>query len=437
MIELDNSKESHGAKIKIVGVGGGGGNAVGNMIERGLVGCEFIAVNTDMQALSSSKAHVKIQIGKKQTRGLGAGATPIIGRESAMEDQEELTQAVSHCDMIFVTAGMGGGTGTGAAPVVAEIARSQGSLVVGVVTKPFSWEGIKRMNHANDGIAELRKHVDTLIIIPNQKLTAVIDKKTSVKDAFNKVNDVLYDATKGISEIIMGQGIINVDFADVRAIMKDMGDAIMGTGVASGENRATEAAQNAISSPLLDGVSIAGSQGVLINITCSSDMPMIEIDEAVSVIQKAAGDDANVIFGLVYNEDLGDEMIVTVVATGFNKPNPNIVTENISKSLNIGKDEVLEVIKNNHNSNINHEEHKHNNYERKVISGNVPNGNEELDKYNKPAFERRNVGIYRGGFDISKINSDYQNSQNVSEEVDEVQEARKFEKPAFLRRIMD
>lgn len=444
MIELDSRKDSYRAKIKVIGVGGGGSNAVGNMIERGLIGCEFVAVNTDMQSLTTNKAPLKIQIGKKHTRGLGAGADPTVGRESAMEDHEELLNSVRNCDMIFITAGMGGGTGTGAAPVVAQVARDEGALVVGVVTKPFLWEGARRMNHANNGIAELRKHVDTLIVIPNQRLTAVIDRKTSVKDAFNKVNDILFDATKGIAEIIMGNGIINVDFADVRAIMKDMGDAIMGTGVASGENRATEAAQNAISSPLLDGVSIAGSQGVLVNITCSSDMPMTEIDEAVSVIQKAAGEDANVIFGLVFNEEVGDNMIVTVVATGFNKPKSNILGQQQADTNAMHK-EIYETLKNDaknaeatkqeNTANLYQEEAKPNFYEKRIISGNVPNGNEELDKYNKPAFERRNAGIYRGGFDISKMNTTEETS--ASPQAEENQENRRFEKPAFLRRIMD
>ncbi len=314
----DNTLDKR-ARIRVVGVGGGGGNAVDDMIARGMDSVEFIAINTDVQALDRSGAQYKIQAGKNLTRGLGAGADPSVGYRAVEEDKEEIGASLAGSDMVFVTAGMGGGTGTGGAPMVANIAKSTGALVVGIVTKPFQFEGKRRMAQAEEGIEELRKHVDTLIVIPNNKLLSLVEKATSLKDSFQLANQVLYYATRGIADIINTSGLVNVDFADVRTIMRDMGDAIMGSGVASGENRATEAANNAISSPLLDGVQIAGSQGVLVNITGGSTLTLNELDEACTIITEAAGEDANVIFGAVVDESFGDQMMVTVIATGFNR----------------------------------------------------------------------------------------------------------------------
>ncbi len=317
-IVYDNSMDSR-AKIRVVGVGGGGGNAVEDMINRGIENVEFIAVNTDNQALDRSGATYKIQAGKNLTRGLGAGADPSVGYRAVEEDKEELAAVLAGSDMVFVTAGMGGGTGTGGGPVVANLAKGTGALVVGIVTKPFHFEGKRRMAQAEEGIEELRKHVDTLIVIPNQKLLSLVDKGTPLSEAFQLANEVLYNATRGIAEIIAVPGLVNVDFADVRTIMRDMGDALMGSGIAEGENRAVEAAHNAISSPLLDGISIAGAQGVLVNITGGADLSLVEIDESVSIITEAAGEDANVIFGSVIDPSLEGKLMVTVIATGFNR----------------------------------------------------------------------------------------------------------------------
>lgn len=318
MIELDYNFD-RGAKIRVVGVGGGGGNAINSMIDMGLNGVDFFVINTDLQALERSKAPNKIQVGKNLTRGLGAGADPQTGMRAVEEDRDELARALAGSDMVFVTAGMGGGTGTGGAPIVANIAKSINALVVGIVTKPFSVEGKHRMANAEAGLEELKKHVDTLIIIPNQKLISIVDRDTPLTAAFNKANEVLYNATRGISDIITVPGYVNRDFADIRTIMKEAGDALMGTGRSNGDNRAVEAAHAAISSPLLDGVSIAGAQGVLVNVCGGPNMSLVEADEAVQVIHDAAGEDANIIMGYVVDESFGDDMMVTVIATGFNR----------------------------------------------------------------------------------------------------------------------
>jgi cell division protein FtsZ len=317
MIELD-TREEYGARIKVVGIGGGGSNAVNAMIDRGLIGVEFCVMNTDAQALGSSLAQVRLQIGTNLTRGLGAGADPDIGRRAVEEDANEIGNLLAGSDMVFVTAGMGGGTGTGGAAQVARIGKELGALVVGIVTRPFAFEGKRRQRQAEEGIEMLRKHVDTLIVIPNQKLLALVNQSTSLLDGFAIANQVLYNATRGISELITRQGYINVDFADVRTIMTDMGDAIMGAGIAAGEHRASVAADNAISSPLLEGVDIQGAQGVLVNITGGRSMTLLEVSEATQIIHDAAGDDANIIFGAVIDETMEDEVMVTVIATGFN-----------------------------------------------------------------------------------------------------------------------
>ena len=318
------------AVLKVVGVGGGGCNAIESMIARGLSGVEYIAVNTDSQVLRSSTATHKVQCGGSITRGLGAGADPNIGRKSAEEDRDQLAEVLSGSDMVFITAGMGGGTGTGAAPVIASIAKSIGALVVGIVTKPFRWEGKTRMMNAEKGIMELRQHVDRLIVIPNERLLNILDKATNAFAAFDKPNEVLYEATRGIADIITIEGLINVDFADVRAVMNSSGEALMGCGIASGENRAIEAAQKAISSPLLEGVNIKGAKSVLVNVTGSSSMTMQEIDEGNNIIFEAAGEEANVIFGVVKKEEMNDYISYTVIATGFDSARGNNYGSKIS-----------------------------------------------------------------------------------------------------------
>ena len=307
------------ARMKVVGVGGGGGNAVNRMIEENLGGVEFVSVNTDAQALLNSKSDVKIQIGKKLTRGLGAGARPEIGRQAIEENRDEVGRVLANADLVFVTCGMGGGTGTGAAPIVCELARESGALTVGIVTKPFLFEGRKRMRQADEGIAEMAKYVDTMIIVPNERLLAVVGKGIPFQDALKKADEVLLHATSGISNIISGIGQINVDFADVRTIMKDGGAALMGTGVGRGDNRAMEAAQQAISSPLLDNISIAGASGVLINVTGGDDLTLGEVTAIADIIHDAAGEEAEIIFGSVIEPAMAGEIRVTVVATGFNR----------------------------------------------------------------------------------------------------------------------
>lgn len=304
------------ARIKVIGVGGGGSNAVNRMIENGLQGVEFIAVNTDAQALHLSKAEHKLQLGGKLTRGLGAGANPDVGKKAAEESREQLEGLLAGADMVFITAGMGGGTGTGAAPVIAEIAREIGALTVGVVTRPFTFEGRKRSSQAAGGIASLKEKVDTLIVIPNDRLLEIVDKNTPMLEAFREADNVLRQGVQGISDLIAVPGLINLDFADVKTIMSDKGSALMGIGVATGENRATEAAKKAISSPLLE-TSIEGAQGVLMNITGGSNLSLYEVHEAAEIVSGASDQEVNMIFGSVINENLKDEIIVTVIATGF------------------------------------------------------------------------------------------------------------------------
>jgi len=317
MIELVGKPEVLGARIKVVGVGGGGGNAVNTMIATGLPGVEFLTANTDMQALGASLAPTKVQLGAQLTKGLGAGANPDVGRQAALEDSEVLRDQLAGADMVFITAGMGGGTGTGGAPVVARIAKEIGALTVAVVTKPFQFEGKKRMRQADDGIRDLKDAVDTLIAIPNQRLLAVAGRTTSLLETFKCADDVLLHAVRGISDLITVHGLINLDFADVRTIMAEMGMAMMGAGSASGENRAIEAAHKAIASPLLEDISIHGAKGVLINITGSHTLSLHEVNEAATLIQEEAHEDANIIFGAVIDEQMGDEIRITVIATGF------------------------------------------------------------------------------------------------------------------------
>ncbi len=309
-----------GAKIKVVGIGGGGGNAVNRMIDSKLAGVEFLAVNTDCQALHASRAPKKIQIGSKLTKGLGAGADPEVGRDAALEDTEKLIEALEGADMVFITTGLGGGTGTGATPIVANLASELGALVVAVVTKPFGFEGRKRRSQAEKGLTILRETVDTVICIPNDKLLHTVDRSTSLQLAFLTADDILRQAVQGISDLITITGEINLDFADVKTIMQGTGMALMGTGVASGDNRAVEAAQRAISSPLLEDATINGARGVLINISGGPDMTLHEVSEASTIVQEAADPGANIIFGTVIDETIGDAIKITVIATGFHQP---------------------------------------------------------------------------------------------------------------------
>jgi cell division protein FtsZ len=392
MIELDHGNE-RGAKIRVVGVGGGGGNAVNSMIKRGLQGVDFFAINTDAQALERNDAPYKIQIGRNLTRGLGAGADPSVGHRAVEEDREDIARALAGSDMVFITAGMGGGTGTGGAPLVANIARSIGALVVGIVTRPFNAEGKKRTLQADQGIEEMKKHCDTLIVIPNQKLLTIVERNTPLQEAFDIANEVLHSATRGISELIIVPGLVNVDFADVRTVMREMGDAVMGSGLAKGENRAVEAAHAAISSPLLEDVSIAGAQGVLVNVTGGTSMSLVEFDEAAAIIHEAAGEEANVILGAVIDDSMTDEIMVTVIATGFNKkPVGSMAMNRASKNV-------------------------------KVIDK-IPTGVTDLKNLDEPAFSRRGIDI--------RVNT-YQAESEERNKIDK----NDPEKPAFLRKIMD
>lgn len=430
MISLDTHSQEKNARIKVIGVGGGGGNAINNMIEKGLQGVDFIVANTDNQALDYNRADIRIQLGKQKTKGLGAGADPTIGKNSVEESIEDIKKMLDKADMVFITAGMGGGTGTGGAPEIAKIARSMDALTVAIVTTPFHWEGKRRMEVADKWIAELRQNVDALIVIPNQKLLEIIDKKTSFKEAFLTVDEILYNATRGISDIISQHGVVNVDFADVRTVMKDMGDALMGIGVATGDNRAIEATEKAIKSPLLDGISIEGSKGVLVNITGGSDLTMYEVSEAVQIVESAAGPNANIIHGVVYNDELEGEIMVTVVATGFNK----------DKETN--------------NSNENNQVEKRMNIESKssflsaktMDSG--PKGVTQLKNYDEPTFlrnksESKEVVINKLGNAFESKRKDLSNGHKETKTVeDKVIEKIKednysmYERPAFIRKMM-
>ena len=310
---------SKNANMKVCGVGGGGGNAVNRMIAEQLTGVQFISVNTDAQALMTNGADVKVQIGKKLTRGLGAGARPEIGRQAIEENRDDALRVLEGADLVFVTCGMGGGTGTGAAPIIAQLSRDVGALTVGIVTKPFLFEGRKRMRQAEIGIAEMRKHVDTMIVVPNERLLAVVGKNVPFQEALKKADEVLLHATQGISTLISVTGLVNVDFADVRTVMQNGGSALMGMGMGRGEDRAVEAAQQAITSPLLDSVSIGGSAGVLVNITGGEDMTLGEVNQISEVIHDAAGDQAEIIFGAVHDPAMDGEIRVTVIATGFDR----------------------------------------------------------------------------------------------------------------------
>jgi len=441
-ISLASEKSHVGAIIKVIGVGGGGGNAVNNMIDRGLHGVDFIVANTDIQALESNKAPVKIQLGKETTKGLGAGANPVIGQSSVEENINDVEESLKGADMVFVTAGMGGGTGTGGAPHIAKTAKEAGSLVVGIVTKPFPFEGKKRNSVAEEWVAKLKDNVDALIVIPNSRLLEIIDKKTSFAEAFSKVDEVLYNATKGISEIINKSGYINVDFADVKTVMKDMGDAIMGIGTATGDNRAIDATTMALNSPLLDGVSIEGSKGVLLNITGGEDMSMLEISEAANLVEEKAGPNANIIQGIVYDSNMRDEVMVTIVATGFNKSDSAVPEKEIEQTesapqIDFGRAPAA----------------------RRPFFGEFaagmrkPQGQNKLKDLSEPAINRRSAPIKSelGNQHIDKVKeiqgstgqvatSAYHNTKNLNKSDEEkisFRTSKEFDKPTFLRRMLD
>ncbi|HEY4423360.1 MAG TPA: cell division protein FtsZ [Pyrinomonadaceae bacterium] len=318
-IFIDDDPPLTGARIKVIGIGGGGSNAVNRMIEAGIEGIEFLVANTDLQALKRSRAPIKIQLGSRLTKGLGAGADPNVGREAALEDTDKIIEVLEGADMVFVTTGLGGGTGTGSAPIIASLATELDALTVAVVTKPFHFEGRRRMQQADNGLRELRECVDTVITIPNERLLHTVDRGVSLADSFKVADDVLRQAVQGISDLITVPGLINLDFADVKSIMQGMGMALMGAGRATGENRAIEATQQAISSPLLEEATIQGAKGVLINITGGPDLTLFEVNAASSIIRESADDDANIIFGAVIDESLTDEMRITVIATGFDR----------------------------------------------------------------------------------------------------------------------
>ncbi|MDA8272574.1 MAG: cell division protein FtsZ [Deltaproteobacteria bacterium] len=382
MLEFVENNELS-ATIKVVGVGGGGSNAVNTMIKSGLSGAEFIVANTDAQALKASDSNIKIQLGEKITKGLGAGSNPEIGKQSAIEDRDRIREILNGSDMVFITAGLGGGTGTGGAPIIAEIAREIGALTVAVVTKPFFFEGNRRMRQAEEGLRQLKSVVDTVITIPNQRLLAVAGKSTSMVDAFKKVDEVLLQAVKGISDLINIHGLVNVDFADVKSIMSEMGMALMGTGVAEGDNKALEAAQKAISSPLLEDISIEGARGLLINVAGGPDMTLFDVNEAAEKIKSEAHPDANIIFGAVIDDTLGDKMMLTVIATGFGK-DVKISPVQISNPPN---DKNLETININNKFGQNTGKQDKNEYIERF--GDHEEDDYENEKYDIPTFLRR------------------------------------------------
>lgn len=436
-----DEKGQDNAKIKVIGVGGGGGNAINNMINKGLDSVEYIALNTDAQALKNNSADITIQVGANLTSGLGAGARPEIGREAVEENRHELDESIDSADMVFITAGMGGGTGTGGAPVVAGIAKRKGILTVGIVTTPFHCEGKVRMKYAMDGIAELKKNCDTVIVIPNERLLDISDENTSLMDAFENANEVLYNATKGISDLILMPGVINLDFADVRTTMMDGGAAIMGSATATGPDRAEIAAREAINSPLLDGVSIRGARNVLVNISSGSNLGMRETTTATSIIQQEAGEDAEIILGTVLDESFGDELRVTVIATGFELSDSKSQTH-----VSIKSNSQPEPVKSERRSvalpkaaDITR---------KRVLSADGPyyKGEKNLKSLDQPAIHRRDLKYIRTLDEaeaeqdmkefvpeIKKASNDEHSMVSSEERIDK----RNSDQPAFLRKIMD
>jgi len=409
-----------GAKIRVVGVGGGGGNALNSMVNKGIEGVEFIAINTDAQVLEKNKAETKIQIGRNLTKGLGAGMVEEIGYKAVEESREEIEAALKGSDMVFVTAGMGGGTGTGGAPAVARIAKGLGSLVVTIVTKPFKFEGKQKMLLAERGIEKLKNEIDSLIVIPNENILKLVSKEATSKEAFEVADRVLHNAVSGISKIITETGEINVDFADVKTIMKDMGDAMIGTGIASGKDRAIQAAEDALLNPLLDEIKIAGSKCVLTNI-CANGLKVGEIEIINEIIQKAAGEDAKFIMGWVEDENMGDDIMVTLIATGFNQ----------NAKVNIPLDEVGAIADS--RVNVNKLENSYAGYSNKGRISTLPN-HEELPIYDEPAYTRRFVDL-RDDLSEKRIKP----AAEIDEDLDfnDIELTDDFEKPAFLRRSAD
>ncbi len=408
---------TYGAKIKVIGVGGAGGNAINNMIEKGLDSVDFIALNTDIQDLDRSKAEIKIQIGRNTTLGLGAGMDETKGAKAVEENREEIEQVVRGCDMVFITAGMGGGTGTGGAPAVARVAKATGALVVGIVTKPFDFEGDDRLRIAEEGLKRLKQEVDSCIVIPNERLLTVFGEEITLENSFRKVDDVLYNATRGISDIITKKGKVNVDFADVKTIMRDMGDALMGIGYAKGDNKALRATQEAIDNPLLEGVSIAGSKSILLNIIADPNFKISDLKSMTELIKNAAGCNyGKLIWGVVSDERLEDEVIVTIIATGFSSAQQNQANtfpqKEESKSRNLLLDSDIE---------------------SKVVK--IPSTQQELQNYDIPAVHRNKL---LSDEDIKKIRT--RNEEIDLEDFDFNSDEFKLgndDKPAFLRRQMD
>ncbi len=409
-IKLVESR-TNGAKIKVVGVGGGGGNILNSMVSRGIEGVEFIAINTDAQALEKSKADVKIPIGNSITNGLGAGMREEVGFKAVEESRDEIERALAGSDMVFITAGMGGGTGTGGAPAIAHIAKGLDALVVAIVTKPFAFEGKPRSDLATTGIEKLKSEVDSLIVIPNEKILKLINKETTKKVAFELADRVLYNATKGISQIITKIGEINVDFADVRTTMKDMGDAMMGTGIATGENRAVMAVTYALSNPILDEIDIKGSRSVLVNICSNGEIKMSEIEEINRIIQESAGEDAKYILGVVDDETMKEELMVTVIATGFNYQADEKQQDELRNALEAkAKSGILS---------------------RTGRITALPTA-ESLSQYDKPAHQRREISLNE---DLSE--KKFKEAEFTEEEIENLIVDSDFKKPAFLRRQMD
>ena len=431
-----DEKGQDNAKIKVIGVGGGGGNAINNMITKGLNSVEYIALNTDAQALKTNSADITIQVGSNLTSGLGAGARPEIGREAVEENRHELDEAVDSADMIFITAGMGGGTGTGGAPVVAGIAKRKGILTVGIVTTPFHCEGKVRMKYVLEGITELKKNCDTVIVIPNERLLDISDENTSLMEAFENANEVLYNATRGISDLILMPGLINLDFADVRTTMIDGGAAIMGSATASGPDRAEIAAREAINSPLLDGVSIRGARNVLVNISAGANLGMRETTTATSIIQQEAGDDAEIILGTVLDESYDEELRVTVIATGFElsesrkeaKVAPNTRSEPRRKESSLKLPKASDIAN-----------------RRTSQDGQFYKGEKNLKNLDTPAIHRRDLKYFKT-VDDAEVDDEY--SEPIREQRRAGNDApyadrnpridkRDTDQPAFLRKIMD
>jgi len=431
------------AKIKVIGVGGGGGNAVNNMIHKGLTSVEYIALNTDAQALKNSQADITIQVGANLTNGLGAGARPEIGREAVEENRHEIEEAIEGADMVFVTAGMGGGTGTGGAPVVSGIAKRKGILTVGIVTTPFDCEGPKRMKYALEGITELKKNSDTVIVIPNERLMDIADEDTTLLEAFDQANQVLYNATRGISDLILMPGLINLDFADVRTTMLDGGAAIMGAANATGEDRAEIAAREAINSPLLDGVSIHGARNVLVNISSGANLGMKETNTATSIIQQEAGEDAEIILGTVLDESFDDELRVTVIATGFDLADSKSEARVAPNSQGKQKQQKS----NNKSNDLDMPKASDVTGHSRYSSTNEPfyKGEKNLKQMDQPAFHRRGLK------NVRSLNKDEEEEQNPDNEMQDEQEKSNellnnrreridktdSDQPAFLRKIMD